>query len=257
MRWGSRAASTALGLFFSNSTDCLEHLPPQGDHDRGDVRLGSRWIVLQRDCKLWVIAAAAIVLSASVLHAALPPAPAPAPDVSGPTSLAGQLLIASPALHDPPFDHAVILVAQHNRGGALGIVINRPLDRRSIASLLAAFGADASGVTDSVRIFLGGPVNPEVGLVIHSADYHGANTMDIDGRVALSAGPEILRDIGLGKGPRKSLVAFGYAGWAPSQLDEELAQGVWDTVPEDPALVFDDDRSKVWVDALARHKMER
>jgi putative transcriptional regulator len=211
-------------------------------------------VVLQRDCKLWVVAAAAIVLSASVLHAALPPAPAP--DVSGPTSLAGQLLIASPALRDPPFDHAVILVAQHNKGGALGIVINRPLDRRPIASLLDALGADASGVTESVRIFLGGPVNPEVGFVIHSADYHGADTIDIDGRVALSAGAAILRDIGLGKGPRKSLVAFGYAGWAPSQLDDELAQGVWDTVPEDQALVFDDDRSKVWVDALARHKIE-
>ncbi len=209
--------------------------------------------MLQRDCRLWVIAAAAIVVSASVLHAALPTAP----DVSGPTSLTGQLLIASPALRDPPFDHAVILVAQHNRGGALGIVINRPLGRRPIASLLEAFGADASGVTESVRIFLGGPVNPEVGFVIHSADYHGADTTDIDGRVALSAAPAILRDIGLGKGPHKSLVALGYAGWAPSQLDDELAQGVWDTVPEDPALVFDDDRSKVWVDALARHKMHR
>ena len=253
MRWGSRAASAALGLFFSNWADCLEHLPPQGDHDRGDVRLGSRWVVLQRDCKLWVVAASAIVLSASVLHAALPAAP----DVSGPTSVTGQLLIASPALRDSPFDHAVILVAQHNRDGALGIVINRPLDRRPIAGLLEALGADASGVTESVQIFLGGPVDPEAGFVIHSADYHGADTVNIDGRVALSAGSEILRDIGLGKGPRKSLVAFGYAGWAPSQLDDELAQGVWDTVPEDPALVFDDDRSKVWADALARHKMER
>ena len=220
---------------------------------QGNALPGRETMMLQRDCKLWVVAAAAIVLSASVLHAALPAAP----DVSGPTSVTGQLLIASPALRDPPFDHAVILVAQHNRAGALGIVINRPLDRRPIASLLEALGADASGVTESVRIFLGGPVNPEAGFVIHSADYHRADTVDIDGRVAFSAGPEILRDIGLGKGPRQSLVAFGYAGWAPSQLDDELAQGVWDTVPEDPALVFDDDRSRVWADALARHKMER
>ncbi len=176
------------------------------------------------------------------------------PNVSGPTSVAGQLLIATAALSGPPFEHAVILVAQHNKDGALGIVINRPLGERPIASVLQAFGADASGVTGNVHLFLGGPVDPEIGFVLHSADYHGDNTLDIDGRVALSSGPQILRDIGLGKGPRQSLVAFGYAGWGPLQLDDELRQGVWDTVPEDPALVFDDDRTKVWSDAMARYK---
>ena len=197
-------------------------------------------------------AAAAIVLSAGVLHAALPLATSP--NVSGPTSVTGQLLIATAALSGPPFEHAVILVAQHNKDGALGIVINRPLGERPIASVLQAFGADASGVTGNVHLFLGGPVDPEIGFVLHSADYHGDNTSDIDGRVALSSGPQILRDIGLGKGPRQSLVAFGYAGWGPLQLDDELRQGVWDTVPEDPALVFDDDRTKVWSDAMARYK---
>ena len=156
------------------------------------------------------MAAAAIVLSATILHAALPTEP----DISGRTSFAGQLLIASPALRQPAFDHAVILLARHDRDGALGVVINRPADKHSIASLLAAFGADASGVTDSVRVFVGGPVNPNVGLVIHSADYRRPDTLDIDGRVALTGAPDVLRDIGLGKGPAKSLVAFGYAGWA-------------------------------------------
>ena len=199
------------------------------------------------------MAAAAIVLSATVLHAAL----STEPDISGRTSFAGQLLIASPALRQPTVDHAVILLARHDRDGALGIVINRPADKRSIASLLAAFGADASGVTDSVRVFVGGPVNPNVGLVIHSADYRRPDTLDIDGRVALTGAPDVLRDIGLGKGPAKSLIAFGYAGWAPGQLDNELAHGVWVTVPEDPALVFDDDRAQVWADVLARLKPGR
>ena len=209
--------------------------------------------MLAYDHRRWILAAAAIVLSATVLHAALPTEP----DISGRTSFAGQLLIASPALRQPAFDHAVILLARHDRDGALGIVINRPADKHSIASLLAAFGADASGVTDSVRVFVGGPVNPNVGLVIHSADYRRPDTLDIDGRVALTGAPDVLRDIGLGKGPAKSLVAFGYAGWAPGQLDNELAHGVWVTVPEDPALVFDDDRSQVWADALARLKPGR
>jgi putative transcriptional regulator len=199
----------------------------------------------------WLVAAALIVVSAGALHAALPSPTAP--NVSGPTSVAGQLLIAT-ALNGPPFEHAVVLVAQHNKDGALGIVINQPLGERPIASLLQAFGADASGVNGNVRLFVGGPVDPQIGFVLHSAEYHGNDTIDIDGRVALSSGPQILRDIGLGKGPRQTLVAFGYAGWSPSQLDDELHEGAWYTVPEDPALVFDDDRAKVWSDAMARYK---
>ena len=83
------------------------------------------------------------------------------------------------------------------------------------------------------------------------------DTIDIDGHIALTDAAEVLRDIGLGKGPQKSLLAFGYAGWAPSQLDDEIKAGAWVTVPENPALVFDDDRSKVWADALALQKADK
>jgi putative transcriptional regulator len=207
--------------------------------------------VLGFDYKRWILAAAAIALPAAVLHAALPTDT----DTSGRTSLAGELLIASPDMREP-FDHAVILMAQHNRDGALGIVINHPLDSRPIAGLLQALGGDSSGITNSVRIFLGGPVDPNVAFVVHSADYHRDDTMDIDGHVALSDAADVLRDIGLGKGPSKSLVALGYAGWAPSQLEDEIARGAWVTAPEDPALVFDDDRTKVWTDALALSKSD-
>lgn len=200
----------------------------------------------------WIVVAATIVLSASVLHAALP-SPA-APEVAGATSVAGQLLIATPVLNGPPFEHTVILVAQHDKNGAVGIVINRPLGARPIAGVLQAAGVDSSGVKGNVQLYFGGPLDPQIGFVLHSAEYHGGSTLDIDGRVALSTGAQILRDIGLGKGPRRSLVAFGYAGWAPQQLDNELRQGAWDTIPDDPALVFDDARSKVWSDAMARYK---
>ncbi len=198
----------------------------------------------------WIFALAGLCLSATLLRAALPSSE----DIPGPTSLAGQLLIATPELRQPIFDHAVILLAQHSRDGALGIIINRPFDTKPIAALLTAFGADATGVTDSVRVFVGGPVDLTVGFVLHSPDYRRSDTVDIDGRVSLTGAPEALRDIGLGRGPKKSLVAFGYAGWAASQLDDELKHGVWLTVPEDPDLVFDDDRAKVWTDALALRK---
>ena len=202
-------------------------------------------------CKGWLAAAVAIVAPAAILHAALPTEP----EVAGRTSFAGQLLIASPQLRDP-FDHAVIMIAQHDRNGALGIVINRPVTRRPIASLLAALGADAAGVTDSVLIFLGGPVSPNVAFALHSTEYHGSHTLDIDGRVALSDAAGVLRDIGIGHGPKQSLIVFGYAGWAPQQLDDELARGAWVAAPENPVLVFDTDRAKVWTDALTLYKNE-
>jgi putative transcriptional regulator len=201
----------------------------------------------------WIVLAALVIAPATVLHAARPTEP----DVSGATSLAGQLLIASPELRQPAFDHAVILLARHTREGALGIVINRPGKMHPIADLLEAFGADASGVHGDIQIFMGGPVDPGIGFVVHSAEYQTPDTLDIDGRVALTIAPDALRDIGLGNGPRKSLAAFGYAGWGPAQLDNELAHGVWTTTPEDPALVFDDDHAKLWDDARARQKTGR
>ena len=84
-----------------------------------------------------------------------------------------------------------------------------------------------------MRLFAGGPVQPDAGFIVHSADYHRPGTIDIDGRVAMTANPEVLRDIGHHQGPRQSLVAFGYAGWGPGQLEGELALGGWFTVPED------------------------
>lgn len=210
-------------------------------------------MVLRADVRRWILAAAAMVLPATVLHAALPPRS----DISGPATLAGQLLVASPALRQAAFDHAVILLARHTSEGALGIVINRPIKQSAIADLLKGFGADAKGVSGSVRVMSGGPVDPSAGMVVHSAEYSRDETLEIDGRVALSTGPDVLRDIGSGKGPNKSLVAFGYAGWGPSQLEDELAHGVWVTVPEDLSLVFDDDRAKVWTEAMARHKPAR
>jgi len=209
--------------------------------------------VLSREWTRWVLAAAAIVLPATLLHAALPSGV----DVADRTWLTGQLLIASPKLRQPIFDHGVILLARHDRDGAMGVVINRPISKKPIARLLAALGQDARGVRDHVRIFAGGPVEPTTVLVVHTLDYRRLDTLDIDGRVGITAGGDVLRDIGLGKGPRKSLVVLGYAGWAASQLEDEIAHGVWTTIPEDPALVFDADRATLWVDALARQKPAR
>jgi putative transcriptional regulator len=195
---------------------------------------------------------AAIVFPASLLYAALQnPALEP-----GHASLAGQILIASPAMRDPRFDHTVVLMVRHNRDGAFGIVINHPLGERPLANLLKALGENDSGVTGSLRIFSGGPVQPEIGFVIHSTDYRRPETVDIDGHVAMTATHEILRDIATGRGPEKMLVAFGYAGWAAGQLENELALRAWFTAPQDAKLIFEEDRDKVWDDAMTRRTQD-
>jgi putative transcriptional regulator len=191
---------------------------------------------------------AAIFLPAALLNAALP-TPEEAPKHP---SLAGQLLVASPEMGDPRFYHAVILVVRHDRNGALGIIINRPVGDRSLGSLLEALGEKDSGVVGSVRIFAGGPVQPEIGFVLHSTDYHRPETLDIDSRVAMTSSPQVLRDIGNRQGPSKSLIAFGYAGWRSGQLEGELGRGDWLTAEDDEKLIFDDNRDEVWDEAMKR-----
>jgi len=170
----------------------------------------------------------------------------------GGASLAGQLLVATPDMGDPRFRHAVILMVQHNKDGALGIVINRPLEEMPLAKLLRALGLDSKGSDGTIRVFAGGPVQPDVGFVVHSAEYHRTGTINIDGRVAMTASRDVLRDIGHHQGPKQTLVAFGYAGWGPAQLEGELTLGGWFTEPEEPALVFEFDRDKLWDEAMKR-----
>jgi putative transcriptional regulator len=171
-------------------------------------------------------------------------------------SLAGQLLIAAPTIGDPRFYHAVILIVRDDKDGAVGIVINRPVGERTIESLLEGTGDRNPDVEGSLRVFAGGPVQPELGFIVHTAEYKRPETMKVDGQVAMTASPQILRDIGHHKGPKQSLFAFGYAGWGPGQLAAEMARHDWFTTPEEPKLVFDADRASLWEDAMARRTRE-
>lgn len=193
---------------------------------------------------------AAILLAAALLLGAS----AGAKNNNG--SLAGQLLIAAPTMGDPRFSHAVILLLRQDDTGAFGIVLNRPIDERSIASLLDAAGDHEPGLEGSLQVFAGGPVQPELGFVVHSPDYRDAATLTIGSEVAMTADKQILRDISRHKGPKKALFAFGYAGWAPGQLEDEIASHDWFTTTGDPKLIFDDDRGDLWDNAMARRTRE-
>jgi putative transcriptional regulator len=196
-----------------------------------------------------VVAAAILAL---LLTAALP-APTALPQRA---SLAGQLLVAAPSMGDPRFYQTVIMLVRHDRTGAMGIVVNRPLQERPLAALLEALGERADAAAGNVRIFAGGPVQPELGFVLHSAEYRRADTMEIDGHVAMTSSREILRDIAANRGPKQSLVAFGYAGWAPGQLEGELMQGVWFTAPAEAKLIFEEERERVWENAVTRRTQD-
>jgi len=192
-----------------------------------------------------------------VVAAALPAA---AETAAEPT--AGQLLVASAAMQDPRFHHSVILLLRHDASGAFGIVINRPLGERPIAGLLADAGSDTdksakdSGIEGTIRVFLGGPVEPQYGFVIHGGDYRRPETQALENGIAMTATKEVLRDIGHHQGPEKYLFALGYSGWGAGHLEGEIARRDWLTAPADPDLVFDEERGAVWERALARRTRE-
>jgi len=167
-------------------------------------------------------------------------------------TLAGQLLVARPDLPDPRFSRTVVYVLHHDAGGAMGLIVNRPIGEAPLSELLERFGLENKGVNGEIRVHFGGPVEPARGFVLHTADYETGSTQVVKGGIAVTARPEILHAIGTGAGPRKSLFAMGYAGWAPGQLEAEIKAGAWEIVPADQALVFDEDYQKKWERAMAR-----
>jgi putative transcriptional regulator len=193
----------------------------------------------------------AFVLQTALLRAALPGSD----EAPARPSLAGQLLVAAPGIGDPRFARTVILVVEHGPGGAFGIVINKPIGEQPLASVLKALGQNEGNDMGSVRIFSGGPVQPEAGFVVHSADYRRPETVALTDRLSVTSSVAILQDIGDKRGPAKILVAFGHAGWGPEQLEHEIEEHAWGTAEADPTLVFDEDRANVWEDAR-KHSTE-
>lgn len=174
----------------------------------------------------------------------------------------GQLLIASAAMQDPRFYHSVILLLRHDSTGAFGLIINHPVAEERIANLLADAGGkgdgqpDDSSLEETIQVYLGGPVQPQFGFIVHSADYSRPETLHVDEALAMTASKDVLRDIGHHHGPKKFLFALGYAGWSAGQLEGEIARHDWFTAPAEPELVFDTERSQVWERALARRTRE-
>lgn len=170
-------------------------------------------------------------------------------------SLTGQFLVATEDLRDPRFTRTVIYVIRHDARGAMGLVVNRPLRDFPLAAVLQQFGLDSRGVTGTIRVHYGGPVDPGRGFMLHTAEYAADGTERIQGDIALTQQPAVLSDIARGAGPRRALFAFGFAGWAPGQLEGEIGRGFWITAPADEALLFDTDHQRKWERAMARRRL--
>jgi len=127
---------------------------------------------------------------------------------------------------------------------------------RSRKSPIDSFDQAKIKVDGNVQIFAGGPVQPEAAFVIHTTDYHRSETISINGRVAVTSSREVFQDIAHNKGPRKALIAFGYAGWGPGQLEAELAHNDWFTAMADVALIFEERRERVWDTAMERRSRD-
>ena len=170
--------------------------------------------------------------------------------------LAGQLLVATQKMADPRFAQTVIYMVRHDQSGALGLVVNKPVAEVPLADLLRDMNLDPTGADGIIRLRQGGPVQPNLGFVLHSADYVGEDTLVVDGSVAMTARSHVFQAMVDGSGPERSLIALGYSGWAPGQLEGEIERGSWFTVPADVDLVFDDDDASKWQRALALRRVD-
>jgi putative transcriptional regulator len=168
---------------------------------------------------------------------------------------AGDLLVATPEMGDPRFAEAVIYIVKHNEEGAIGLVINRPLAKGPVKDLLKGFGIESDEAARDVIIHYGGPVAANSLFVLHSDDIMLDDSTPVNDGIAVTADAQLIEAMAQGKGPRRSLIIFGYAGWAPGQLEDELNAGAWFVVPADKGLVFGADADKKWQQAMDRRKI--
>ncbi len=172
--------------------------------------------------------------------------------------LTGKFLIAMPTMPDPRFAHSVVLLCAHSSDGAMGIIVNKPLPDLRLSALLdnleLSIAQTDTGLADGLTeapIHFGGPVETGRGFVLHSPDFFSEGaSLEISTGIVLSTSVEILAEMARGQGPAQSLVALGYAGWAPDQLEAEIQAGGWLIADAGPTTLFNADDGEKWHSVL-------
>jgi putative transcriptional regulator len=198
----------------------------------------------------WASWLGALVLFAGLLSARYPTA---ATEHKHP--VAGQLLVATENMKDPRFVEAVLYIVKHDAEGTLGLIINKPIARGPIDDLLRGFGSEAKGSEREIVIHYGGPVSRHQGFVLHSDEVTLEGSMTTQNGIAMTTDIRMIEAIAQGKGPQQFLVTLGYAGWAPGQLEGELAIQSWAIVPADKSLIFGSDATRKWRQAIDKRQI--
>ncbi|MGE0714333.1 MAG: YqgE/AlgH family protein [Alphaproteobacteria bacterium] len=166
--------------------------------------------------------------------------------------MTGRLLVAMPTIGDPRFEKTVIYMCAHSEEGAMGLVVNRLLGQMTVSELMKQLSLEGSPATETMQVHFGGPVETGRGFVLHSSERVYEGTLVVDGGLALTATMDVLKAIATGEGPQRALMALGYSGWGPGQLDQEIQANGWLQVPADDEIVFAAPLDAKWDMALAR-----
>ena len=173
--------------------------------------------------------------------------------ITGDNFLEGKVLIALPGMSDPRFEKSVIYMCAHSTTGAMGIIVNKPIEGLDFQELLRRLELPVSDKTPNSPILFGGPVETGRGFVLHSGEYESTeSTLPISADISLTATLDILRAISEGSGPEKALFALGYAGWGPGQIETEIQANGWVHCDADPNLIFGNDMDAKWAVALRK-----
>ncbi len=168
-------------------------------------------------------------------------------------NLTGKLLIAMPGMGDARFEQSVIFMCAYSEEGAMGLVINKPTDELRLKNLLEQLSISATPDARDLPVHFGGPVEHGRGFVLHDSAYHSSlSSLDVSPDFVMTATLDILEDIANGQGPEQALIALGYAGWGPGQLEGEIVQNGWLICDADADLVFGATDTAKWEEALAR-----
>ena len=167
-------------------------------------------------------------------------------------SLNNHFLIAMPALDDPNFHHhTTTYICEHDRDGALGVVINRPLNMR-LGEILKHMDIEpGNNEVSSWPVYMGGPVQSDRGFVLHEPSGDWEATLKVTDQIGITSSRDILQAIAAGEGPEKAIVTLGYAGWGAGQLEQELAANTWLSGPASSNIVFDMPSEERWMAAAA------
>ncbi len=168
------------------------------------------------------------------------------------SNLTNQFLIAMPQMKDPRFERSLIYIVEHSKNGAMGIILNQPVQFLSFDSLLKQLGIIRKGSRDLIDIHFGGPVGTAHGFILHSPDYNKKSTLKLNSGISLTATLEIIKDMAANKGPKNSLFALGYAGWESGQLEDEMRSNGWLHCPADNNIIFDTKNTDKWLTSIKK-----